>query len=1333
MNKSISALANDYIKAMSQIGAGKPLSKSSQFAMQLGQPTIDWGSNLPPEGNQANPGIGSRILDVLMRPLYGSANAASSLVESIKHPTTANPFEIGAKSFDAAAEGISGRSKKTYANVVDEALPKGWGEGGGTVGETANKAGIGGLIDFISKASEFAGPTKIITGASGLENKDSNTRDLVKGTAGLAGDILLDPSNLIAGGAGKLATAGLKAFKPAAKAAEVADSVAGVSPVKQYWKQIVDPKELEKYKIASDVTSPADTNPTVPAQAIADGIASHAAEPTMPVLGNIERKAAEPTLIDNSIMGKHLSDITTRKSADLAKIDKTRAKRPTWADEINPDEYIASTQVAMDSTHLSPSELARITGLDYKTAMRHIRLMEQDGILETARNTAKAQGVSNAAHSPRKVLTNQLPSELMVNQKPPTVASRAAEMYDSVVPELKTKFDELASQGEKPVITSSDGKNYTLSTADIFAALPRQIVEDYNFGALGGRGAANLYPSQWHAGAAETLRMSELGAAYEPSVRAISTAMQKALRGNASRTKTIASANSIDTVARAMVDNAHNLAQKLTETNKKFGVKDLADGEAVAKTKADDIQNSFEQGTLSDAIDSVANVGNDVSKMAGKIGASNDAAISAIQQVGPMVAKIAPEVDIASARSAKFAENVRKSEGFTPQSDKKIMQRNGRVYLLIERDADSIAREAGIPVLTLGEKPALVMNSYLESLMHPLRNAFEFGYKTGDMADLWRGEFTKAENEGHLFRSTIAKLAKDHGDLINPAYTALRRGVTPSDPAILNAYRDLRSVYEHVLGGGLRGRLFRNGASLNTINAALDEVGLKYKFKPPVKPEDRALVPEQARGWDLKDPLNDLELINKAALLIETRQTVGVSASRLGSNVPKPGYVKLQAGELSKLRESVDTGLFYPREAAEYIQQLDVLIGSATNFQGQKGGIAWFANHIIDPIMQIWKPFMTIARPGHLSRNLWSDIIMSAFRGNMSVRPYRIAAKAMQAAGEFKAVHGPVTDKLSGINKLRGDEVINGADTAFRYKGQPVSYQGFYKMANDEGLIMSWHSTEDILEKTNSFADKMLQNKYMQTMGKANEAEGQFTRLATFQYYLEKGKSVEEAGKLTRATHPDVKGLTPFEQKYMRRIFPFYNWFRQAVPVVLTTMLQKPGRVTGLFKAEHNAAIAMGIDPNSISDPFPIDKLYPSFIRDNIVGPIAGDQAINIGSPQEALLGDTLNGNPGRNVLSMVNPILTAPYEVASRTNVGTGANISDMSDYVDSKIPIVNQVANISGYSVTGLGDPQRQVALGEKQHFFNAQMVNFLTGLGLMDTQKESYRNIATRERNQ
>ncbi|HEY9805509.1 MAG TPA: hypothetical protein V6D04_03020, partial [Candidatus Obscuribacterales bacterium] len=121
------------------------------------------------------------------------------------------------------------------------------------------------------------------------------------------------------------------------------------------------------------------------------------------------------------------------------------------------------------------------------------------------------------------------------------------------------------------------------------------------------------------------------------------------------------------------------------------------------------------------------------------------------------------------------------------------------------------------------------------------------------------------------------------------------------------------------------------------------------------------------------------------------------------------------------------------------------------------------------------------------------------------------------------------------------------------------------------------------------------------------------------------------------------------------------------------------------------------------------------------------------GMPQEALLNDTLNGSPARNIAGMLNPVFKVPYEVTSRTRVDTGANISDMSDYVDSNIPIVNQVANISGTSITGLGADQRAVEIGEKNRVFNTQLVNFLTGLGLLDTSKPSYKNIATKERAQ
>jgi len=74
-----------------------------------------------------------------------------------------------------------------------------------------------------------------------------------------------------------------------------------------------------------------------------------------------------------------------------------------------------------------------------------------------------------------------------------------------------------------------------------------------------------------------------------------------------------------------------------------------------------------------------------------------------------------------------------------------------------------------------------------------------------------------------------------------------------------------------------------------------------------------------------------------------------------------------------------------------------------------------------------------------------------------------------------------------------------------------------------------------------------------------------------------------------------------------------------------------------------------------------------------------------------------------------------------------------------------VNQVSNISGTSVTGsvqnmLGnvfggdnpalDPQKAVVRNDKSRFFNTSLANFLSGLGLQNTQKGSYQNIAANE---
>ena len=1308
VNPGIAQLANSYVTNLQKIGAGQqPRGKfASAMSAAAATPSTDFGDFAPVEQPDSG-GVGQWILDMLTRPLAAVAGGAYAQARNINIlQGDRRPDEI-LNPFSEAWKGFIGDEKKTFSDVVGESL--------------TNATIAGAPVEDIKPFTAFSNTP----GMAALRlvqpqvNGDAgpSAKDMLSGVAGLGLDLTFDPVNLIAGPVGKGAQLVKGVVKGAGKGREIAQAltpvrkVTGISPVSE--------------RLAA---SPRPENITPAEAGIPDKIVESANVPLDPAIvpTNQVRKAGEVTTVDNFSMGSTLQDLTGKASKSFDAAERAKPRRPSWINEINPDEYVDAVNFVRGGDFIKPQHLVDwFDNVDIKKAQRFLSMMEKDGIIESSAQAGKRIGRKPHAYITRNVINKGQGVDdlnLMINQAPVTDQSRAAAIYDQVMPEMRAHFDDLENKGIQPKVQSTDGKGYTLSTSDILESLPRASVEQLNFGATG---KANLYPSQWHAGAAQAVRMNELGVARDVAVDEVTRAMRAALRGNASRKTAIESTGNLSRAAEALVEHSDELAARITVNAKKFGTKNTIDTNAIVQTKLDDMDNALSGGSTGDAISAVANIGQDVAKNARAIGATDDAAVASAQQIAPEVAKRVPEADARFARAAVNNEHLRVREGFGPQADEKVIRRLNDLYVVVKRDVEQIAKDMEIGDIVLGQKHALTMNGFMDKLLHPLRNAFEYGYRTDGWAHFWRTGATRAEDDQTLFRRALRDLSKKHGENIIPAWTALRRMGIPSDPQVYAAYTDLQGVWNHVFGNGLRGRFFRNGASIDAINSALDEVGVSYRFKIPTNAQNAERVPEQALDWDIKEPLSDLERINKAALLIETRQTVAASfASNFGSSVPKPGYVRLNFAKGSKLGPHVDRSLYYPREAGEAIYQLDRLV-SATNQVNTQTNIGKIV-HLMDSVMRVWKPFMTIARPGFISRNLMSDIIMGTFNGVFDPSSYTTAAKSLSAAGEF-------TNKaagIQGISKLRDGNYVSGAGVALMYRGKPITYQGLYKLAHDNGLMMSWHSTEDIAEMQGSFAEKLMDNPYMRAMGKANEVEGQFVRLAHFTDLLKRNMSVEKAAMEVRKYHPDVHGLTPFESKYMRRVFPFYTWLRQAIPVVFSTIVSKPGRVTSVFKAEYNAAVAMGVNPDSVIDPFPDDKLYPSFIRDNLVGPIVGDYGVNLGTPAEGVLQDVLQGNPARNIAGMVTPIVKAPIELASRQNLGTGGNIADVSDYIDSQLPIVNQVANISGYSVTGLGAPQRAVEMGEKEHFFNTQMINFLTGLGIQNYGKPSYRRYAARE---
>lgn len=123
------------------------------------------------------PGAFSRVVDFVSRPLYGVAGATKSVVDNVKGNEDAdNPLS-------ALWKGLSGEEHHTFGSAISAALP---------------------------------------------EDMDEETSTLISGIGGLAGDIVLDPLNIIAPVAGGAAIRGVRKISGARKGA---DAVGDIRPL----------------------------------------------------------------------------------------------------------------------------------------------------------------------------------------------------------------------------------------------------------------------------------------------------------------------------------------------------------------------------------------------------------------------------------------------------------------------------------------------------------------------------------------------------------------------------------------------------------------------------------------------------------------------------------------------------------------------------------------------------------------------------------------------------------------------------------------------------------------------------------------------------------------------------------------------------------------------------------------------------------------------------------------------------------------------------------------------------------------------------------------------
>ena len=939
-----------------------------------------------------------------------------------------------------------------------------------------------------------------------------------------------------------------------------------------------------------------------------------------------------------------------------------------------------------------------------------------------------------------------------------------AEKMTKVVASVEAREAAHIAKGMYPEITSG-ADTYRMGLSDVWKALDSKTLRDTQFT------TRNIPISSQQTAAATVLSMVRQGASEEEAIKKIASALSAKPGAHWTGQEIAAEGSRAMRNARGFWEARARLYDTMIENESTFKTRDAIIAKQVGESEADNIIRKLDdpEAGVGEKMNAIADMNRNTTRAARERGASaggSAAASAAAAQrlrphMAPLDAQNARHVQTqshAQSRSSTWNTLRNGRGGQSQQQVRQVGQANASANIQAIRNAAATGGTG------MDDLAGVTSDSFFGKIMDGLGKRFSGGWDMGTLFGVGRGQLNRYGDIAGRYAARIAKAQATHGDADSAvALAALQAGIgkaglTAKEAAayddMLAAAPNVVSLSKGILSWGDT-PAFREAHSPEMLEQVMANHGLaKYKFRP----KDNDLeVPEQWREWQIEgSPWQFFTNMHHAQMELAARSAVGrYFTEQWGSKVAKEGYVKIARTQgKADMSHTFDTDLFYPKEAAvwmgKYSREIDSI--TKTNKIGNKLVSDW-----LDPALSMWKTSTTVIRPGHWVRNYIGDALSSGMDGVWNPLMYRRAAKVQRSNGAFK-------HEFEDINKLLDDTMPLPNDHAMTVTLKngskvPLANNQILHGAHRAGLLLDYRPAEDIIENAGKsslgkMANRIEQTRYVKKAGDITTWSSDNSRLAHLMGLMSDPRiskqynSVEEmiTGLTSRVQkfHPDVKGLTQFEQTYMRRIIPFYSWFKQVMPTVFITTLAKPATATAIPKAQYGLNVAMGGDPQNIWDQFDPMKLYPDFLKDKALGgPImnllGNDQTgamINFGSPIEAVA-DTFNGNIGANIAGMLNPLIKQPWGLISGDQpLDPGHYIPDKGEWIDQALPFVNQIANVTGFSPTGSLqsllsegkiDPQRAMAKGEKQFLDNQNVFNFLTGLNMQTTERESYYDIA------
>jgi len=313
-------------------------------------------------------------------------------------------------------------------------------------------------------------------------------------------------------------------------------------------------------------------------------------------------------------------------------------------------------------------------------------------------------------------------------------------------------------------------------------------------------------------------------------------------------------------------------------------------------------------------------------------------------------------------------------------------------------------------------------------------------------------------------------------------------------------------------------------------------------------------------------------------------------------------------------------GVYFPEAIAKQIDKtMDVLTSDKSINEVLK---------LYDRALRFWKGTVTGIWPAFHTRNFFGGSTTNFFEGV----------------------------KLQDI--IDNEKLLRGVDEIFTTKlGKKITYREAREQALKHGIFGQpgiMDTMEDIkdLVKAGKLRTKSKHIPQLLMEMVENRLRGPL-----FLRRLKEGDSVVEAAKRVFQCHFDYapEGLTTLE-KGLKRIFPFYTWFRHNIPLQLSYALKKPGKFAALAKTQREWN---KLTPSS-GEEF---KYMPQWMSEMFLFRIPGKERqyyLQLDLPIDDIAKLPITESGRREIFAMLSPVLKYPIEMIGNRNIYFGSDIWD-------------------------------------------------------------------------